>query len=107
MLFLKNSHGMRLTQKNISYCEILGLELRRRREAAGLSLNRLAEMAGLSQPMVGFIEKGQSTPMVASLFRIAEALGVPLGEIIPAVDAAFAKLGKRIPRPPMTRPAKC
>ncbi|MDR3228632.1 MAG: helix-turn-helix transcriptional regulator [Puniceicoccales bacterium] len=56
-----------------------------------MSLNRLAEMSGLSQPMIGFIEKGTSVPTVASLYRIARALGVGVGEIVAAVDAAVAE----------------
>jgi transcriptional regulator with XRE-family HTH domain len=82
---------MRLTQETTVFCTALGRELHRRRVAASLSLNRLAEMSGLSQPMIGFIEKGTSVPTVASLYRIARALGVGVGEIVAAVDAAVAE----------------
>jgi transcriptional regulator with XRE-family HTH domain len=82
---------MPLTEKTAVFCAVLGRELRRRRIAAGLSLNRLAEMSGLSQPMIGFIEKGTSVPTVASLYRIARALGVAVGEIVAAVEMAMSE----------------
>jgi transcriptional regulator with XRE-family HTH domain len=82
---------MRLTEKTAVYCKLLARELTRRRIIARLSMNSLAEKSGLSQPMIGFIEKGTSVPTAASLYRIAQALGCPTGEIFKQVDADFEK----------------
>ena len=44
----------------------------------GLTQAQLAEMVGTKQPSIARLEKGQSTPSVAFLNRLAAALGVRL-----------------------------
>lgn len=54
-------------------------ELRRRRD---LTSTKLAAAAHISQPFVTEIERGKKSPSFATLERIAEALGVALGELL-------------------------
>ena len=50
------------------------------RQARGLSLRALAAKSGLSINAIGKIERGDSSPTVSSLQRLASALDVPLIE---------------------------
>jgi transcriptional regulator with XRE-family HTH domain len=59
----------------------LGDRIRRMRSSKGLSLKDLAVQAGLSRAFVGQIERNQASPSVASVSRIAKALGVTLSEL--------------------------
>ncbi len=62
----------------------IGEEVRRLREAAGLSQRELAERMGSSQSVVARLEAGGVEPTLATLDRVAAALGADL-------DIHFAK----------------
>ncbi|MGH2682503.1 MAG: helix-turn-helix domain-containing protein [Actinomycetota bacterium] len=57
----------------------LGPRIRRLREDKGRSLRAVAETAGMSQSFLSQVERGVASPSVASLRRIAEALGESVG----------------------------
>jgi transcriptional regulator with XRE-family HTH domain len=67
----------------------IGGRLRRLRKARGLSLRVLSDAADLSIGFVSQIERGLSTPSVRALSRLADALGVGIGELFPAEDGAL------------------
>ena len=54
----------------------LGQRLAKLRRAQGLSRYGLAKQLGLSRDYLGRVERGQSSPTVAMLQRIAQALNV-------------------------------
>jgi transcriptional regulator with XRE-family HTH domain len=56
----------------------VGQRIRSLRERRGLSLRALAEQSGLSLNAISLIEKGQNSPTVSSLHRLATALAVPI-----------------------------
>lgn len=56
--------------------------IRARREAAKLTLEDLAHEADLTTRYFHDIEKGRRNPSLRSLFNVAQALGVPLSEIL-------------------------
>jgi transcriptional regulator with XRE-family HTH domain len=58
----------------------LGETVRRLRERQHLSLRALAERTGFSPGFISQVENGQASPSIASMERIASALGVTLGE---------------------------
>ncbi len=64
----------------------IGAEIRSLREKAGLSTRQLAALAGMSQPFVSQIERGVSAPSMASTYRLAEALGVLPGALLPVMS---------------------
>jgi transcriptional regulator with XRE-family HTH domain len=79
----------------------LGETLRRLRGAAQLSLRSLAEKTGFSASFLSQVENGQASPSIASMERIAAALGVTMGQIfdgtehqnpLPAVVRADARV---------------
>jgi transcriptional regulator with XRE-family HTH domain len=59
-----------------------GLAVRRRRANAGLSQEHLAELAGVERAYVSALERGKRNPTLLTQQRIADALGVTLGELI-------------------------
>lgn len=61
---------------------IVGANLRRLRKGQGFSLERLAELSGVSRAMLGQIETAKSVPTVSLLWRVADALGVPVASLM-------------------------
>jgi len=62
--------------------EELGNALRTLRHERGMSQQTLADRAGVSRNFVAQIERGESTPTVSLLARIAQALGATVGELL-------------------------
>jgi transcriptional regulator with XRE-family HTH domain len=61
----------------------IGEEIRRRREEQGLTGFQLAVKAGMAPSAVSQIETGKRTPSSASVVKLADALGVEVGELYP------------------------
>lgn len=66
--------------------QAVGLHVRELRTAAGLSLRALAERTEFSPSFISQVENGQVSPSIASMERIAAALGVTLGEFFSAAS---------------------
>jgi transcriptional regulator with XRE-family HTH domain len=64
----------------------LGRRLHARRSVQGRTLASVAMEAGLSVPYVANLENGRGNPTLASLHRLAGALGVPLSELVAEED---------------------
>jgi len=60
----------------------LGARIQARRRDRGLTLQELAEAGGVSASMLSSVERGRKAPTIVVLARIADGLGVPLGELI-------------------------
>jgi transcriptional regulator with XRE-family HTH domain len=56
--------------------------LQRERERKGLSLQRLGVMSGVSRVQIGLMEKGQRNPSLIICLRVADALGLNLGNVL-------------------------
>lgn len=72
--------------------ESLGTRIRHRRHDLGLTLVRLAEASGLSHPFLSQIERGQAKPSMASLRRIAQALGVTESSLLAPANRSHVEL---------------
>jgi transcriptional regulator with XRE-family HTH domain len=59
----------------------VGSRLRSLRELQGLSLRALAERCGLSINAISQIERGENSPTISSLHRLAKALNVPITDL--------------------------
>jgi transcriptional regulator with XRE-family HTH domain len=64
----------------------LGLRIQMLRKRCGLSIRQLASHAGVTAGMVSFIERGKSSPSIALLRKILEALGTDLNTFFGSVD---------------------
>ena len=70
----------------------LSTTLKQLRQQRGWSLSRLAEATGDSKAMLGQIERNESSPTVATLWKIATGLNVPFSTFISAI---FPKEGSK------------
>jgi len=62
--------------------ETVGRNLRRQRTAAGMSLSDLAAAADVAKSTLHALELGEGNPTLSTLWALATALGVPLGDLI-------------------------
>lgn len=65
--------------------QAVGERVRYWRTERGLLMRQLADAAGVKQPFLSKIEKGDASPSMLSLYRIATALDVTPGDLLPAV----------------------
>lgn len=70
----------------------LATTLRTLRHQRGWSLSRLAEISGVSKAMLGQIERNESSPTVATLWKIATGLNVPFSVFISPPQAISSDL---------------
>lgn len=77
----------------------IGPRLRALRRRRGLSLRALAELCGLSVNTISLVERGKTSPSVATLHRLATALGVSMTfffeEEEEQQDVVFVKADRR------------
>jgi transcriptional regulator with XRE-family HTH domain len=67
---------------------MIGRQLRALREKAGLSMRELAARVEVSQPFLSQVENGVSAPSMSTVYRLASALGVVPGDLLPTPDVA-------------------
>lgn len=60
----------------------LSSRLKEERTAKGLSLDALAKLSGVSRSMLSQIERGESSPTVASLWNLTRALNVDFSTLL-------------------------
>ena len=61
--------------------------LKANRSSKGLSLDAVAQLSGVSRSMVSQIERGESSPTVATLWNLTQALGMDLAGVLDADDS--------------------
>ncbi len=67
----------------------VGASLQRMRLARGLTLEDLSRIAGVSKSMLSQIEREKANPTIAITWRLANALGVPIGELLSSEPRAM------------------
>ena len=77
----------------------IGRELRRLRGLKRLSVRGLAAELGFSPGFISQVENGQASPSIASLERIALALGVGLRDLFPQPKEEASPLIRTVGRP--------
>jgi transcriptional regulator with XRE-family HTH domain len=60
----------------------VGLRIKALRDAMGLSLRDLAERSGVSAPMLSQVERGETSPTLASAAKIAAGLELTLSQLL-------------------------
>ena len=60
----------------------LGRVIRRAREEKGLSQEDFAELTGHHRTYIGFLERGERSPNVETVQRIARALGLNASDLL-------------------------
>jgi transcriptional regulator with XRE-family HTH domain len=59
----------------------VGQRLKELREKRGVSLRELSRLSGLSANALSMIERGQSSPSVSTLYRLVDALNIPISAV--------------------------
>ncbi len=73
------------------------------RTGRGWTLDQLAEASGVSRRMVVNIESAASNASIATLLRLATALGVSLADLVAAAPAGASTITKAAMREPLWR----
>jgi len=68
--------------ENLGRATRIGGKVREWRTRKGLSITELAERAGLKRPNLSRLEYGQHLPSLETLERVAEALDLPVAELV-------------------------
>src|SRR5262245_15429422 len=79
--------------------EALGARIRRERSAAGLTVRGLAARTGVSPSLISQIERGLARPSVATLFSIANELGLSIADLFSESRGAGLESIPRSPQP--------
>jgi transcriptional regulator with XRE-family HTH domain len=95
-------HGVTIDEHADPIRAAVGVSIRRARLASGMSMRDFATRSGLSQPFVSAVERGMSTPSIATLYRMAEVLGMEPSNLLPShptggVDVIRAGEGQLVP----------
>ena len=61
------------------------------REKKGLTQDELSGLAGLDRTHYSKLERGLRSPTLDTLFKIAQALGVPPHEIVKSIEEAHTE----------------
>lgn len=77
----------------------VGSVLRQLRQERGMSMRALARASGLSTNALSMIERSRTSPSVSTLYKIADALGVPITAFFrlepPKQEIVFRKANQR------------
>jgi transcriptional regulator with XRE-family HTH domain len=76
----------------------VGRRLRDLRQRRGLTQRTLAQACDLSANAIGLIERGESSPSVSTLHRLALALEVPIAELFTETEGQAVVLTKKSQR---------
>ncbi len=71
--------------------QALGREIRKARETLGTSQEGLAFDAGVHRTYIGMIERGQKSPTLGVILRLARALNLKPSELVRRAEARFEK----------------
>ncbi len=82
----------------------LGDRLRRLRQARSLTIRDVAQAAGLTESFISQLERSHVNPSVASLQRITQVLGTPLGRLFDEVASPNGRVVRRSQRARLTYP---
>ena len=71
-----------MTNKNDNLSSKIGIKIKLLRTKSKISQESLAFMAGLNKNSIGAIERGESSPTIETLDKIAKALNINIIELI-------------------------
>jgi transcriptional regulator with XRE-family HTH domain len=74
---------------------VLGPRVRAIRKEAGLTQEVLGRRANLSGKFIGEVERGEKSISVDSLYRLAQALEIPLGDLV-AIERKSSPEAERV-----------
>ena len=92
-----------MTDKNTDLAKIFGYTLRQLRDQRTISQEKFAELCGLDRTFISRLERGTRQPTLETMMRIADALDMPLNQLITAFERRHAEhSGYSVPPPSET-----
>jgi XRE family transcriptional regulator, regulator of sulfur utilization len=95
----KKTAGRSLAEKSRPLEQHVGEAIRRLRDSQRLSVRTLASKCGFSPSFISQVELNQASPSLASLERIAQGLGVTIGQLFEALEPVAPALVRSSQRP--------
>ena len=77
----------------------IAARIRSSRLELGMTLDELAEKSGVSRAMISRIERAESSPTAALLFRICGGLGITLSSLMATAEIAPQAISRRSSQP--------
>src|SRR3954454_12477383 len=78
----------------------LGKTIQRLRKAYNLSLSELAEQSGVAKSIISQIERNETNPTLATIWRLSHALDVSIERVLASADdEAFIEKTPRVDTP--------
>ncbi len=78
----RHGHLSDMTENDDAILSLLPTRLKDARRAQGLSLDAVAKLSGVSRSMVSQIERGESSPTIATLWNLTRALQVDFAGLL-------------------------
>lgn len=78
----RHGHLSAMTENTDAILSLLPARLKDARRAQGLSLDAVAKLSGVSRSMVSQIERGESSPTIATLWNLTRALQVDFAGLL-------------------------
>src|SRR5215218_1588084 len=72
-----------------------GSRLRAARQARGLTTQQVAEAAGVTKGFIAQIERDETSPSVATLLRMCDALGIEVGSLFASPRSDLVRVSDR------------
>lgn len=95
----KNPNKKRKQYRVERWLALVGARIRELRTERGYSQESFASRAGLARAYVGQVERGEVNLSLSNLIKIAEALQVEVGALIPPIESLAEDVGARaLPR---------
>jgi transcriptional regulator with XRE-family HTH domain len=69
----------------------LGARLRASRHAQGLTIEQVASATGLTKGFISRVERDETSPSVATLLTLCQALSIPVGSLFEAAEAELVR----------------
>jgi XRE family transcriptional regulator, regulator of sulfur utilization len=87
----------------------LGKTIQRLRKAYNLSLSELAEQSGVAKSIISQIERNETNPTLATIWRLSQALDVSMERVLASVEEEpFIEKSTRVDTPVvMSEDGKC
>lgn len=98
-MYTKNEEVRRIARAQRTGTGSIGSKVRELRKEKGLSLRTLATRTGFSPSFISQMEAEAVSPSIASLEKVAEELGVTLGQFFSALESAPREVIRREERP--------
>ena len=76
-----------MTENDDNILNTLPARLKDARKAKGLSLDAISNLSGVSRSMVSQIERGESSPTIATLWNLTKALNVDFAGLLDGAEA--------------------